>query len=666
MFHRSSRSRKRLSYREISSDEAPSDIDQQYSSRVRRTSKRLQKRSYIEDSSDSESNSDSEAVLEPETHPSLPTRSNPSRSRKRLAPSEPATRQPSNKRKKVDHRSKATRGKTRLTVEGPAPAAINLPWQHLELDILTQIFKYAAYPLYENASRARPSIQWLLGVSLLSRSFREAAISALLHSPPIYPAARAHGLFHLLSQPQESLSLNYRTKVKKLDVEAKHLLLRKDRIDLPKLVKLTPQLSTLYIYHHYDQVGPFLWAQPSVSKKNWSYPLSLFEALDTSKIMLGNFSWNGRFPSTKQVVENMRSLHLRPCLHRVHSLSLMNLAVPDKASVEEQGQYEDLLVDGLAALPELRQLDFEACQVLSNPLLARLTHDLRRLTIVRCGNFTSKGLQTFLYDHGRELVVLTLESNQSMDLAFIPDLGLLENLEHLRIDLQYRDPSSYHDVEPHYDALLPNGQPTWPSSLRSIHLANMRNLDALETDEFLSSLVESAAELKNLRKLSLKFLLSIAWRDRANLRLKYKPLLERVFLRKSNPPRLTTGLHKTLSFHKTHPLSGLPRLLNARRPSSSQSSLSSVASSCATPTNRKSARIARQEQDNLDSDSSHSLSPHIAKANVEMHADQEQLRVQGLCEELSLRIDGGRPADSQFDEDDFLDEEPSGDEDWRL
>ncbi len=43
--------------------------------------------------------------------------------------------------------------------------------------------------------------------------------------------------------------------------------------------------------------------------------------------------------------------------------------------------------------------------------------------------------------------------------------------------------------------------------------------------------------------------------------------------------------------------------------------------------------------------------------------DTEEVR-QGMCSRVILHIDGQRPADEQFKETDFLDEEMSGDEDW--
>jgi hypothetical protein len=41
-----------------------------------------------------------------------------------------------------------------------------------------------------------------------------------------------------------------------------------------------------------------------------------------------------------------------------------------------------------------------------------------------------------------------------------------------------------------------------------------------------------------------------------------------------------------------------------------------------------------------------------------------EIHIQGMCDEVDVRIDNLRPREEQFHESDFLDSEPSGDEDW--
>ena len=40
------------------------------------------------------------------------------------------------------------------------------------------------------------------------------------------------------------------------------------------------------------------------------------------------------------------------------------------------------------------------------------------------------------------------------------------------------------------------------------------------------------------------------------------------------------------------------------------------------------------------------------------------MHIQGMCDEVDVRIDNLRPREEQFHESDFLDSEPSGDEEW--
>jgi hypothetical protein len=40
------------------------------------------------------------------------------------------------------------------------------------------------------------------------------------------------------------------------------------------------------------------------------------------------------------------------------------------------------------------------------------------------------------------------------------------------------------------------------------------------------------------------------------------------------------------------------------------------------------------------------------------------MRGVGMCDEVFIRIDNQRPSETQFNENDFLDSEASGDDDW--
>jgi hypothetical protein len=247
-------------------------------------------------------------------------------------------------------------------------------------------------------------------------------------------------------------------------------------------------------------------------------------------------------------------------------------------------------------------------------------------------------------------------------------------LQTIEVDLTYTDPSSYHDIEPHYDELLPNGQPTWPASLRVVEFANLRNLDAAEADGFFQSLVDSAHELKDLRRLSLKAILKVGWRDRARLREKWKMKLENVFLRKSPPPRLIwpaspKPLPKASSSDTVARLLVDRRTANNHPASVSEDSAPIDKSSPTTATNRKSSRIAQKELESLKAPTVEiqpvtSSSGRHNVSNAPPQLDQEDGEyVHGMVDEVILRLDDQRPAEAQFNEGDFLDSEQS-DEDW--
>ena len=425
--------RKKRAYRELTSHEELSDTSTCRSrAPAVRFSRRVQRRSYKEDddstdASQSTSNSDLPRRSLPsnvgEAHSTTPSRranTSTTRRRRRISPDFSSANRDNVPRKKVKL-SKANDKSVGDAKQRLQPqifvSKIIPPWQELEYQILVQIFKYAAYPLYTGASHSRPSIHWLLDVSLLSKSFRAAAIAALLHCPPLFPADRAHGLLRLLRQDQDVLSTNYRTKIREMNVEAKNLLMKKSGVVLQNLVgQHTPLLSKLNIYHNFDLIGPTIWSRPFTSKKNWAYPLELFDALDDANIHLKGFSWNGRFPETKQVLERMPSLHERSCLHSLHSMSILNMTIPEKSS---EGAIEDSLTTALSCLPDLKELAFENCELLKEAMLEKLPPSLQRLTLTNCANVNSHGLGTFLQVHGHELEVMQLRGNQAMDLGFV-------------------------------------------------------------------------------------------------------------------------------------------------------------------------------------------------------------------------------------------------------
>ena len=438
----------------------------------------------------------------------------------------------------------------------------------------------------------------------------------------------------LLEQEQENLSINYRTKIRRLDVEAKNLLVRKSGINLERLVSFTPLLNSLVIYHNHDEVDPpTIWSQPSARKLKWSYPTSLFDTLDEAGVALQTFAWNGRFPDARQVVHEMGDMQFRTCLRSLRSLSLLNLTM-EKSKEDTRIEYGNTLSAALSNLPRLRDLTIERCDELLSPaVLSGFPHDLKRLCLKNCSGLTSIAVSNFLQNHGLNLQSLVLHGNQMMDLGFMPELGVLcSQLNELSIDLTYQDPSSYHDTEPLYDELLPNGQPTWPESLQSVKLANLRRLDASDADDFFESLISSAHQLPHLRRLDIKAILKIAWKERASFRSKWLNRFQKTYLRTLTPPQALC----------TPPLARASQSVGSPHRKGRHSKLGK---------DRKSTRIAQKEIDKS------------ANTDVEADATQDIPFVHGMCDVVSFRIDDSRPAEQQFYERDFLNSESNGDED---
>jgi len=570
------------------------------------------------------------------------------------------------KRRKINQDDTSQFGKIKSISALPIiPLGKIPPWQTLPYQILLSILQYASYPFYRDASHDTGSIGWLIGCAALSKSFHDASVATLLYSPPLFPADRAHGLQKLLDKPQETLWTNYRNKIKRLDIEVRSLLIKKSGIDLIQLIKQTPLLTALHLYHNYDRVGAVGWAQPAASTgRAYSYPQELFQALDENAIRLKQWSWNGRFPDTKSVLDQMNRMHSRDCLKGLTSLSISNLAAPGKVKEDEKGMPEDLLTTALKMLPELQDLEFQSCSIINNAVLKSMPSQLRQLLITNCGNFNSVDLLSYLTDHGHDLEELILNGNQALDLWFAGSLeSLCPRLRVFKMDLTYSDPSSFHDVDPHYEAVFADGVfPTWPRALQTIEVENLRNLDAEDAERFLGSLIAIAPELKDLRKLCIRILLQHdGWRERAQLRQTWMPKLEEIFLRQAPPPAHFIPLALLPP--------PFPAMTTSSRPSTSHSNSSSSFttddSTAATPNKRKSARIAKRELDGLANEAFERTKSSRKGKDIAFDKAPgiEGLR-QGMCSEVVLHIDGQRPADEQFKEADFLDDELSGDEDW--
>lgn len=568
---------------------------------------------------------------------------------------------PLHKRKRVDTVD------ADIVPSGPIP-----PWPNLPYHVLFDIFHYASYPLLDEERGTRNhSVQWLVNVALLCRAFHEPALAALYYSPPLLPPNKAHGLLNLLSRAQESLSTNYNSKIKELHVDVEALLFLKSGptlgyFSLPRLIERTPLVKTLRLYHRDDYVvGVPEWADV---RSRWSYPDAVFSSANSSLTRLRNWEWNSRFMHTNKPLSLMSKMHTGPAFQHLQELRLLHIGAegeheasrPNHVIMEEgKGEISQLSEQGasfarfLNELPELSRLEFFECPALDDSLLPHIPSMLTHLTITNCDGVTSDNIGPFLASHGRHLRELTLNHNRCLNLSFTAGLAeSCSNLEKFKMDFAIHDVSSYRDVEPCFEELLSLSEvPTWPASLQDLELANLRKWDGTAAEVFFTSLIDAAPQLRDLRRLVINAILMIGWRDRASFREKWIRNMESVFLRRSKPP--TAG-------QRTMPRTPPQAEQSAPFGDAAGSDATIFDGDLSSLFKRKSARIAQRKlSETEDNDDSSPRSTRTPNEDAE-----RPLFVQGMCDVVQVRIDNQRPSDTQFNENDFLDDELSGDEDW--
>jgi hypothetical protein len=236
-------------------------------------------------------------------------------------------------------------------------------------------------------------------------------------------------------------------------------------------------------------------------------------------------------------------------------------------------------------------------------------------------------------------------------------------------------------AEPEYEnLLLPDEHPTWPSTLQSIEMHHLRQWTGSAAQNFFSSLIDSARDLPDLRNLALSVSLDISWRERATLRDQWEEKFKSVFMRSSPPPNLhwmsLRGFRewkekqnaKTMSHVEVKGVTILENAIeddeDVPRSSRRQNHTAQIAN-LPTPqqSDSGSRRRLRPRKNASDSDEqSAEAGPSNSLRGMVMHALEKH--VQGMCNVVDIRIDNLRPTERQLHERDFLDSEPSGDEEW--
>ncbi|KAH7370861.1 hypothetical protein BKA65DRAFT_489358 [Rhexocercosporidium sp. MPI-PUGE-AT-0058] len=468
----------------------------------------------------------------------------------------------SHKRRKQSKRSSATKIASQEVQEIQGSGVIP-PWQSLPYHVLVQTFQYATYPLYEEHTfQPLPSGRWLLSIARLCRSFAEPAFTVLYSSPPLVPMVQAHRLVDLLMADPRPMAFKYRQKVESLRIDVgqvvAYTLPGSGLLDLHGLIKELPRLTDLEFYHQKD-MSPYRNLDENVK---WTYPESIFEALEyvnpaadpirgdkTSICRLRSWRWSSRLGGKKYSIENIPAMHLRPSFASLQKVAFVNYQLPYLKKDEEDPEHEKVLAKAINALPNLKHLILESSTLVNAKLLPMLPTGLRNLELINCWEVIASDFGPFLLTHGRQLRCLTLNHNQSLSLEFLPLLASgCPNLQVLRMNLVYFNVHvTYRDSEPLYDHLLkPNQIPEWPSTMQTIELIQLRKWENEAAEVFFQSLLDSAGNLPDLRRLTVQAILNIGWRDRASFRDKWVGSLNRVFKRSSKPPKavfsLPTGL----------------------------------------------------------------------------------------------------------------------------
>ncbi|KAI9774821.1 MAG: hypothetical protein M1840_000037 [Geoglossum simile] len=664
------------------------------------------------------------------------------------------------------------------------------PWESLPYYVLVQIFTFAAHPLYDEKHWPQPSVAWLVKTSQVCRSFTEPCLTVLYHTPPLIPSRKVHALNNLLAFPPEKRTFEYNKKIRCLEVEVSQALSLtyrgRQNDEIQTLIPNLPLLEDLEFFHLADR-PPYRETAP---RKAWRYPDHLFTTLEFARIRLRSWRWNTRFCDPNRSFPDLERTHLQPAFRDLERLVFTNYDRSDGRDPEDNtcATNEEYLARAISVLPSLKSLSFESCSIVNERLLPLLPNSLSVLSITNCAGITSDILHPFLISNGSHLRELVLDHNQRLNLSFLPDLAeACPQLEMIRMDFKYyKKLGSYRDSEPKFNnLLLLHEVPTWPPKLQSIELVHLRKWDVEVAAMFFRSLVNAAANLPQLRRLVLRVILRIGWRDRAHFRSDWINRLERVFLRKADPPNLELQSLSRWRAHKAkieeenrkalddeadedavswkirrsprtrskemkdaeHEASSetlerqVSQLVNrVRSPKDEGQSLDEIqglagekyvggvhvvvwskkseaqvlvnlaqSQKCLIHKRRRTNRLSELEQLDLaagrdrpphhyrpheddsqdessgasssdtdrdsdsDSDSrSSSDSDTYSESGDEkagpdvdrMQAREEGEIAQGMCSVVDIRIDDIRPAEMQFVEDDFLDEEASGDEEW--
>jgi hypothetical protein len=529
------------------------------------------------------------------------------------------------------------------------------------------------------------SISWLVQAARMCSTFTKPALTALYRNPPIFAMkqTRKDLVHHFISPPSEPHE-DYRVMVKRLELDVTQMSALTDHAhsvsDLAAMVRCLTTLREVDIFDPNDR-PPF--RERLRRLRRWVYPPELFQALHQSEVHLRSWRWNSTFCNQGPLW--IKTIHSDAAFQSLRELTLTKFHpvetqgnVDEEDDVPKQPTTEELIATALFALPNLRALSFETCGIVSGRLLPLLPPNLVSLSITNCGELLSDALQAFLATHGAHLEDLVLNHNQSLDLSFLVDLKTsCPKLEVLRMDTTYYSSLSMSsDNEPLYETLLGETEkPTWPSTLRIIDMEYLRNWNSTAATNFFSSLIEAADELPWLREITIIAMVDTDWRQRAEFRRKWTDQFRKVFARPWKPPSPQLVSLKAFREWQARKSGHEPEVkkndsfiegvLDVETEGKANDSDSDVP---LLPSRKQkqdekwgSTRLRSRSKAATSYDES---SDDESGSEAELSSEDDAPFVQGRCHTVLFRIDNFRPREEIYGEADFLDAEPSGDEEW--
>lgn len=472
----------------------------------------------------------------------------------------------------------------------------------LPYHILLEIFLYASCTPRASNRHSWPDSSSLLALATVCRGFYEPAIAALYRDPVTLPAQRGHQLWKFVRErPDMARKIQYLTFY--VDPLLRLAAPGYGHFDVARFVRCCGNLKELWIAHLVDD-PPYEFRDAP----KWKYPPALFEALegreldaevpDLTPVRLKSWRWNGLLLNG-YIPETMAKIHL-DAFQSLRRLSAIYVS-------------DEQFIATLAFLPGLEELELECCS--SGPEevveLAKAARDLRlkSLSFINCEGLESESLIAFLLSPTcSSLEHLRIEHCSDCNLEFLPALSNTPGLKSLSFDGRY-----YAKTKAGYTTLLPGSVvPVWPPALQSIKLINLHKWSGAEVEMFLNCLLAAAPELPRVRELTLHCILNLGWRERATIRDEYENKLLHAFVRPYSEPSLPTAESPAPLVASTSP---------SEKPQ------------------RRSLRVHPKQ-----------------KEDAPPRETGGEATFRGFCERdrVDIKMDNARPAETQFDEDDFV------------